>query len=650
MRSNAHSYRNIAHYMPHNSERRKRQKAQDIRVIVGNPPYSAGQRSQNDNAANVPYPYLDERIRNTYAARSKQTSVKNLYDTYIRAIRWGSDQLQESGSGVMAYVTNAGWLDASAMDGMRKCLASEFNKIYIFHLRGNQRTSGEVSRCEGEKVFGSGSRAPIAITILVKNPDCLVDEEIKFHDVGDHLSREQKLSVVKEFGNISGIGEKKNWITIFPNEHEDWINQRDRRFHKFIPLGEKKDKSVLKLFENYSLGVVTNRDAWCYNASRTSVEKSIRRLIGVYNEHLSKRPQEGYSDRIENHIATDKTKISWTRGLKSDLGKGKSLSFRKEAIVPSIYRPFFGNYLYFDRRLNEVVSLMPRLFPTGVEVNRVICVTGMGARVGAFSCLMVDALYDLNGMEAGAQSFPLWLFEPADVAPGEERGLLADTDTPNGWRIRDGITDVGLEHFRAAYPGEAIDKEDIFYYVYGLLHSKDYRTRFANNLSKELPRTPRVKTVDDFRAFRDAGRRLGDLHVNYEAVDPWPATIKEGDLRLAAIGNPEAFYRVTKMKFGGTARDKDKSTMIYNPNITVQGIPLEAYDYVVNGKPALEWVMDRQVVKTDKASGIVNDANRYAIETVGNPAYPLELFQRIITVSLETMKIVRAFPNLELLE
>ena len=246
------------------------------------------------------------------------------------------------------------------------------------------------------------------------------------------------------------------------------------------------------------------------------------------------------------------------------------------------------------------------------------------------------------------QCFPLKLYEAANAVSDECLDLVSEANVPSGYRVGDGITDAGLKHFQAAYPGEDIGKEDIFYYVYGLLHSEDYRTRFANNLSKELPRIPCVKTAEDFRAFRDAGRRLGDLHVNYESVEPYPVTIEQGDLRLAAVGDPEAFYRVTKMKFGGKGRDKDRTAVVYNANITMQDIPLEAYDYVVSGKPALEWVMDRQCVKTDKASGIVNDANRYAIETVGNPAYPLELFQRVITVSLETMKIVRALPKLDI--
>lgn len=215
---------------------------------------------------------------------------------------------------------------------------------------------------------------------------------------------------------------------------------------------------------------------------------------------------------------------------------------------------------------------------------------------------------------------------------------------------RDAITDAGLAHFLAAYPGQEIGKEDLFYYIYGLLHSPEYRTRFANNLAKQLPRIPAVKTFDDFKAFRDAGRALGDLHVNFETAEPYMVTFKEGthDLIPEAQDKPVKFYRVKKMKFGGKGKEKDKTTVIYNDNITMQNIPLEAYDYVVNGKPALDWVMERQVVKTDKASGIVNDANDYANETVGDPKYPLELFQRVITVSLETVQIVAGLPDLDI--
>ena len=296
-----------------------------------------------------------------------------------------------------------------------------------------------------------------------------------------------------------------------------------------------------------------------------------------------------------------------------------------------------------------MVYQMPRIFPNAAAENLAIAVTGTGAS-GGFSAYLVGVLPDLNMLAAGAQCFPLYLYE--EIQPDD--GLFATgNDQASGLTRREAITDAGLSYFQAAYPGQKITKEDLFYYIYGLLHAPDYRERFKNNLAKALPRIPAVKTYDDFAAFRDAGRALGELHVNFEAAEPYMVTFKEGthDLIPEAQADPVKFYRVkhtNKWKWGGKGKDRDKTTVIYNENITMQNIPLEAYDYVVNGKPALEWVMERQVLKTDKASGIVNNANDYANETVGNPRYPLELFQRVITVSLETMKIVNWLPELDI--
>jgi hypothetical protein len=299
-----------------------------------------------------------------------------------------------------------------------------------------------------------------------------------------------------------------------------------------------------------------------------------------------------------------------------------------------------------------MVLQMPRIFPLDEATanNRIISVPAPG-NVTPFSTFMSNTIFDLSvtAAKAGTQCFPRYLYdeEAAEAGAKGQGDMLASAGNTGVRQRRDALTDEGLAHFQAAYPGETITKDDLFYYVYGLLHSEDYRRRFADTLSKQLPRIPAVKAASDFWAFVEAGRRLGDLHCNYEEVELYPVTIAQGDLRLASIPDPERFYRVEQMKFAGKRPKLDKSTVIYNANITMTGIPLEAYDYVVNGKPALEWVMERQCVKTDKASGIANDANRYAMETVGNPTYPLDLFQRVITVSLETMKIVERLPSLE---
>lgn len=422
------------------------------------------------------------------------------------------------------------------------------------------------------------------------------------------------------------------------------MNQRDSSFDQFIVLGDKKGKTKDRIFTNFSHGTMTSRDAWCFNSSKDVIRENILRLVDTYNEERISLSDVADRSKVRNLVDRSPEKISWSRALLNDIERSKDLEFHPDNVVNALYRPFSKQWVYFDKRLNEMPSLSDRMFPSDDVENLVICTTGAGENQ-TFSAIMSGALTEYKTHYNG-KNFPLFWYEKGDVTDPD--GLFGSQATFEGYKRQDGITTSGLKHFQDAYPGEEITKEDVFYYVYGLLHSDDYRSRYADNLSKELPRIPCVKKAEDFWAFSRAGRTLGDLHVNYESVDPYPVTIKQGDLRTAVIKDAEAFYRVTKMKFGGTAREKDKSTVIYNANITMQGIPFEAYDYVVNGKPALEWVMERQVVKTDKKSGITNDANRYAIETMGNPAYPLELFQRVITVSLETMKIVRSLPKLEI--
>ncbi|MDY7698724.1 type ISP restriction/modification enzyme [Pseudomonas aeruginosa] len=620
-----------------NSARRKRQKALDIRVIVGNPPYSVGQKSENDNNDNVDYPKLDADIRATYAARSSATLAKGLYDSYIRAIRWASNRIGDTG--IIGFVTNAGFLDANTTDGLRKCLADEFSSLYVFHLRGNQRTSGETSRKEGGKIFGSGSRAPIAISLLVKNPAAQGHGQIYFHDIGDYLSREEKLEKVAGYASVAGI---EQWQRITPDEHGDWLKQRDNSFNRFIVLGEKKSDAP-KLFENFSLGVVTNRDAWAYNASQSKLATNMTSMIGFYNGEVE-RFSAKYSGldtkarqaQVDGFIDTDPTRISWTHNVKQDLVRNHIYAFESGNMVSSLYRPFTKQWLYYNRRFNERVYQMPRIFPDAGTENLVIGVSAAGEKV-AFSALISRHVPSLHFVDIeGSQCFPLYLYDEA--AQASDSDLFAEP-IDGGLRRRDAVTDAGLAHFQSAYPGESLSKEDLFYYVYGILHSPDYRERFADNLSKELPRIPAVKKAADFWAFSQAGRALADLHLNYETVEPYPLTI---EAKSPLTG---ADYRVEKMKF---AKKGDKSTVIYNHRITLKDIPRAAWDYVVNGKAALDWVMERQAVRTDKASGIVNDANDWAIETMGNPKYPLELFQRVVTVSLETTKIVKGLPPLDI--
>lgn len=627
-----------------NSARRKRQKELDIQVIIGNPPYSAGQDSANDNNANVKYSSLDEKIRQTYAESSVATNKNSLYDSYIRAIRWASDRI--STQGVIGFVTNASFVDANTADGLRKCLVEEFSSLYIFHLRGNQRTAGEKSRQEGGKIFGSGSRAPIAISILVKNPNAEKQGQIYFHDIGDYLSREEKLEKVTNFKSLQGIAAANGWTTITPDEHGDWLNQRDDSFGNFIGLGDKKNKTAKSLFLNYSRGIATGRDAWLYNYSNSKLLENLESFITTYNDQLNQL-------KINNEVGLkeityDPTKISWSDGLKSLLNRGIKLPFDKSLVRTSVYRPYSKVNFYYYKNLIERTYQMPNIFPLDEVSNLVIYISGMGSSGKGSSVLIVNECPDLNMQHSGGQGFPLYLYEEIVQDKNVGSGDLFDhsldlTVSETKYQRKDGISDEGLQHFQSAYPSEQISKEDIFYYVYGLLHDEDYRERYADNLTKELPRIPCVKKAEDFWAFSKAGRDLAHWHLNYETVAPYKATLDTGTKAYKEL-LAEDFY-VEKMKF---AKKGEKGTVIYNKRVTIKDIPLEAYEYVVNGKPALDWVMERQGVSTHKDSGIVNDANDWAIETMGNPAYPLELFLRVITVSLETIKIVKGLPKLDI--
>jgi len=624
--------------MTDNSSRRTRQKELDIRVIMGNPPYSVGQGSENDNSGNIEYLKLDSRINETYSALSlRKGGKRSLYDSYIRAIRWASDKIGDAG--VVAYVSNAGWLDGNAMDGLRRCLADEFANIYIFHLRGNARTQGLQRQKEKDNVFGQGTRTPVAIAVLVKNPNSTTRGQIKFHDIGDYLSIKDKLAAITHFGSINGIEKANLWQQVVPDEHYDWINQRDQSFDQFIQLVDKKDPLASALFHTTTFGVVTARDFWAYNFSNRALSVNMSRMISFYNFEVDRFRSASLTSSlsVDDFVNPDPTKISWGVNMKGGVKKGLNRQFDDSRLFLSVYRPFTKSWLYADPNFVHSLYSTNQIFPAIDAQNRMISMTGVGAG-GDFSVMMIDAIPNFHTMATG-QCFPRYLYEDGQVG-----ALFANGGSPT--ERRDALTDVGLAHFREVYLDEKITKDDIFYYVYGLLHSEDYRTRYADNLSKQLPRIPCVKSASDFWAFVNAGRALGEMHVNFETYEPYPIEIKQGNLDLAVIDDPVKYFRVEKMKYGGKVGDRDKTQIIYNDRITIQNIPVEAYDYVVNGKPAIDWVVERQCVKPDKDSGIVNDANDYANETMNNPRYPLELLARVINISLETMKIVRSLPPL----
>lgn len=599
--------------LPQNSERALKQRELPITVCIGNPPYSIGQKSANDNAQNLSYPKLDSRIMNTYAANSKANLKKGLYDLYIKAFRWASDRIQDNG--IIAFITNGSYIDNQGMDGFRKCLLEEFTSIYVFNLRGNQRTSGETSRKEGGKIFGSGSRTPVAITFLIKNRSKINDQFIHYYDIGDYLSREQKLNIINKFNSINNI----EWKHITPDENNDWINKRKNKFKTLIPLAptKKHDMNSKSIFNNYAIGIVSSRDYWVYNYSKMELERNIVSSIDFYNKELKQ-----YKDNLA--LSMDSRKISWSAGLKSLIRKNEIILFDKDSITNGIYRPYVKEKLYYNNKLIERPGKMKELF---LDSNKLIMTSGVGSSKD-FSVYMVNLIPSLDTIEKG-QCFPLYWYEK-----NNENTLFNNTQIIRHDAISDFIQKLVINKYE-----RNVEKEEIFYYVYGLLHSKDYIKFFKEDLKKSLPRIPIVDTYEKFLEFSKVGKKLANLHLNYEQVKPYS--------ECKIFMYPEADYNVTKMKFGKSKNNsKDKTIIEYNDKITISNIPEKAYEYVVNGKSAIEWIMERYAITVDKKSGIVNDPNDWCKE-VNDEKYIFNLLLRIINVSIQTVDIVNSLPRLD---
>lgn len=616
--------------LPQNSERVMEQKKLPVRVIIGNPPYSIGQKSEDDNAQNQSYPKLDNRIAETYVKQSNAVLNKGTYDSYIKAFRWSSDRIDDKNGGIVAFITNSGWIEKGAFDGFRKCFEKEFSSIYVFNLRGGIRgKSKDAAQREGQNVFDI--MTGVAITILVKNPKIKTDKAtIYYHDIGDYLKRSEKLEILQQFKGVNNS--KIEWKVLKPNEHSDWLNQRSDLFSSFIPVGDKIDASKT-VFSIYSAGLLTSRDSWCHNFSKKLLEKNMNTCIDFYNEQREKYKNAAQKDKnipVEKVIEIDKTRISWSHNVKHDLEKNKPMKYDGQSLTMSLYRPFTKDYVYFNRDWNERVYQQPKLFPVENQKNKCICVSQEVRK--DFSVWFSENIEDYE-LVGRTQCFPLYYYEKNEG----NIGTLFD-DGKDQYIRRDGITDFILEQCRTRY-GHKVSKEDIFYYVYGLLHSKDYRTQFAADLKKVLPRIPLVDIPNDFFEFSKAGRQLAELHLNYETVPAYP------DVKV--IGEEKGNFHVDKITFAKKDGEVDRTTLIYNSSIKITDIPLEAYDYVINGKSAIEWIMDRYQVKVDKDSGIKNDPNDWGLEH-NNPRYILDLILSVITVSIATNEIVKKLPKLDL--
>ena len=608
---------------PQNSERVVRQMKAPLRVIIGNPPYSIGQKSENDNAKNQVYSKLDLQISKTYVAESNSSMNKALYDAYIKGFRWSSDRLDPKHGGIIAFVSNGSWIDGNATSGFRKAIEKEFSTIWVYNLRGNARTQGELRQKEAGNIFGAGSRTPIAITLLVKNPGTKNKKAvINYKDIGDYLSQQEKLAEIANSKTVANTTMK--WLPLDPNDDGDWLNQRNNIFETFMEIGSKK-KLKEQFFIINSNGVVTSRDAWVYNFSGKSLVGNMKATIDFYQKQLNDF-KNASNNNLENIIDTDSSKISWSRALKQALGGLKQRSFKSEAVVLGAYRPFMKQQFYFERDFNECVYQQPTFKPNPKLQNLIISVSGIGASKG-FSTLISDEIPNYHFLDT-MNCFPLYFYE----GRLKNSPTLFDAAEENEFIRRDGVSDFILERAKKQY-GKNVVKEDIFYYVYGILHSPDYRTAFANDLKKMLPRLPLVEDVRDFWRFSKAGRELAELHINYESVPAY-----EG---VKVSGVDSNYFIVEKMRF--PAKNM-KDTIIYNSKILIENIPTKAYEYVVNGKSAIEWIMERYQVTVHKESGIKNDPNDWADE-VGNPRYILDLLLSIINVSVRTVGIVERLPS-----
>lgn len=578
---------------------------QNIRVIIGNPPYSAGAKSENDNNQNLSHPKLEKWVYEKYGKNSTARVGATTRDTLIQSMRMASDVVKDKG--VIGFVVNGGFIDSKSADGFRKCVAKEFSHLYVLNLRGNARTSGEERKKEGDGIFDSGSRATIAIIFFVKDSS-VENSAIHYYEVEDYLKREAKLNLLAGFENLESVPFKE----ITPNDKGDWINQREDAFDKLIPLKRDKKLQNPSVFDINSLGVVSGRDPWVYNFSPNALTQSVQKCIDTYNADLKRFNavfREAFKQRtkgvkkadlykhLDREITTDKTKIAWVRNLKNQLIKGKKLDdFSQEKISVSLYRPFNKQWLYWDKDWIRQ-SQFSKIFPDKSACNVVIN-TGISK---AFSALISSEIpcYDLL---RHTQAYPLYYYD----------------DLGNRYNA---ISGYALNLFRRHYKDNAITEEEIFYYIYAIFHHKGYLEKYKNSLAKEAPR---IALSDDFKELSVLGKELGELHLNYENGE-MHTSVKYTTLMNAEV---EGYYDVDKMT-------KKGDSIIYNQNITITKIPQKAFEYVVNGKSAIDWVIERYQKTMDKDSLIENNPNDYA-----GGQYIFELLCRVITLSVKSVDLI----------
>jgi predicted helicase len=603
-----------------NTDRVKRQRKAPIKVIIANPPYNAGQLDENDNNKNRKYPEIDRRVKSTYSADSEATLVRKLSDPYVKAIRFASDRIGDAG--VVCYVNNDSFVAEKTFDGMRKHLAQDFDLIYVLELGGNVRKNPDLSGTT-HNVFGIQVGVSINLFIRLLSPaGAKRNARIHYHAVPREWRRGQKYDFLDKTGSLVGL----RWRTLKPDKKHNWLtNRTDSEFAEFMPIGSKDAKasgsaSFLTIFRTYSLGVSTNRDSVVYDFDTQRLAKRVEQFADDYNTELErwrkkakppKDPQQ-LSKYVDDFVSYEK--IKWSETLKRHLVEQTEAEYSVKCICESLYRPFTRMALYYAQFFVDRPGQFDQIFPTAKSRNENVALAVNLSPERPFCCIACKDIPSKDvagGFGSPSYCFPFYIY------------------SEDGKHRRDNIPLSALVHFQNYYDDDAITRADIFHYVYTLLHHPDYRGRYAENLKRELPRIPLMAKAKNFHTFAEAGKKLAELHVNYEKQKPYPLKrIENGEVTLD--------WRVEAMKLS-----KDGATLHYNDFLTLAGIPPETFDYQLGNRSALEWVIDQYRVTKDEHDRITSDPNRKDDEK-----YILRLIGQVVTVSVETVKVVKSLPSI----
>ncbi|MBI5204928.1 MAG: N-6 DNA methylase [Nitrospirae bacterium] len=594
-----------------NAERIRRQNQKKISVIIGNPPYNANQKNENENNKNREYPDIDKRIKETYIKNSTAQKTK-LYDMYSRFLRWATDRVDKNG--IVAFVSNNSFVNARTFDGFRKIVGKEFNEIWVVDLKGDARTSGEKRRQEGGNVFSDQIRVGIAIYFLVKN-EKTQGCNIYYTAIKDYAKAEEK----KEYLSVNKL-QNLPFDHIIPDKKHNWINLAETDWEDLLPLCDKDVKSGKKsegaVFKLFTLGTVSNRDEWVYDFDKKNLERKIKFFVNQYSEDLKKH-------RNTKADISEVSAIKYTRDLKKRFAKAAKLEIDESEYRECLYRIFIKQHIYYDAALNEMRYQTPLLFPKGNSQNQLIAVNVSNK---PFNILASKYLVDLH-FNGDSQCLPLFRYDE------------------HGKRL-DNITDWGMEQFRRHYTDRKIKKENIFHYVYAVLHNPAYRKKYELNLKREFPRIPFYK---DFWKWATWGKALMDLHIRYETAKPFPLKVIASETKaehrratkdIFEVHEPIALYAYKpKIKIKLRA-DKVSGVIEIDELTTMTGIPKEAWEYKLGNRSGLEWILDQCKEKKPKDPTIAEKFNTYRFAAYKDEV--IDLLKRVCTVSVETMKVVKA--------